>query len=104
MCYNLRFEICSRILRFVPEFCDFVPEFAILCQNLRFKICEDYRVTNYPMKYRDKKFYWSYQRDVVWPNDYLGPDSMTRWIIENQRILLTLGCMEYQRASEHMHI
>ena len=47
-----------------------------------FKICEDYRVPNDPMKYRDEKFYWTYQRGVHWPDDYIGPDSMTRWIIE----------------------
>ena len=47
-----------------------------------FKICEDYRVPNDPMRYRDKKFYWTYQRGVNWPNDYIGPDSMTQWIIE----------------------
>ena len=46
------------------------------------KICEDYGVPNDPMRYRDEKFYWTYQRDVGWPNDYIGPDSMTRWIIE----------------------
>ena len=46
------------------------------------KICEDYRVPNDPMRYRDEKFYWSYQRGVHWPDDYIGPDSMTRWIIE----------------------
>ena len=34
------------------------------------------------MRYRDKKFYWTYQRGVSWPNDYIGPDSMTWWIIE----------------------
>ena len=34
------------------------------------------------MKYRDEKFYWSYQRGVSWPDDYIGPDSMSRWIIE----------------------
>ena len=34
------------------------------------------------MKYRDKKFYWSYQCGVHWPDDYIGPDSMTQWIIE----------------------
>ena len=34
------------------------------------------------MKYRDKKFYWTYQHGVGWPNDYISPDSMTRWIIE----------------------
>ena len=47
-----------------------------------FKICEDYGVPKNPMKYQDEKFYWSYQRGVGWPDDYLGPDSMTRWIIE----------------------
>ena len=46
------------------------------------KICEDYRVPNDPMKYRDEKFYWTYQRSVCWPDDYIGPDTMTRWIIE----------------------
>ena len=39
---------------------------------------EFYRI----QRYRDKKFYWSYQCGVGWPDDYLGPDSMTRWIIE----------------------
>ena len=34
------------------------------------------------MRYRDEKFYWTYQRGVGWPDDYIGPDSMTRWIIE----------------------
>ena len=46
------------------------------------KICEDYRAPNDPMKYQDQKFYWTYQCGVGWPNDYIGPDSMTRWIIE----------------------
>ena len=47
-----------------------------------FKICEDYGVPNDPMRYRDEKFYWTYQCGVGWPDDYIGPDSMTRWIIE----------------------
>ena len=33
------------------------------------------------MKYLDEKFYWTYQRSVHWPDDYIDPDSMTRWII-----------------------
>ena len=49
-----------------------------------FKICEDCRFPNYPMRYRDEKFYWNYQRDVRWPDDYIGADSMTRWILEKQ--------------------
>ena len=47
-----------------------------------FKICEDYGVPNDPMKYWDEKFYWTYQHGVSWPNDYLGPDSMSHWIID----------------------
>ena len=46
-----------------------------------FKICEDYGVPNDPMRYRDEKFYWTYQCGIGWPDDYLGPDSMTQWII-----------------------
>ena len=46
------------------------------------KDCDDYRVPNDPMRYRDEKFYWTYQRGIRWPNDYIGPDSMTRSIIE----------------------
>ena len=34
------------------------------------------------MRYRDEKFYWTYQRGISWPDDYIGPDSMTWWIIE----------------------
>ena len=34
------------------------------------------------MRYRDEKFYWTYQCGVSWPDDYIGPDSMTQWIIE----------------------
>ena len=34
------------------------------------------------MRYRDEKLYWTYQRGVSWPDDYIGPVSMTRWIIE----------------------
>ena len=34
------------------------------------------------MKYWDEKFYWTYQCGVHWPDDYIGPDSMTWWILE----------------------
>ena len=34
------------------------------------------------MRYRDEKVYWSYQRGIGRPDDYLGPGSMTWWIIE----------------------
>ena len=63
------------------------------------KICEDYGVPNDPMRYRDEKFYWSYQRGVFRPDDYLGPDSMTRRIIETSVGFTDIGLL---RISENV--
>ena len=62
------------------------------------KICKDYRVPNDPMKYRDEKFYWTYQRGVRWPDDYLGPDSMTRWIIETSVGFTDVGLLRISES------
>ena len=56
-----------------------------------FKICEDYGVSNNPVKYQDEKFYWTYLRGVGWPNDYIGPDSMTQWITEKSQGFTDVG-------------
>ena len=69
-----------------------------------FKICEDYinpmryRDYNNPMRYRDEKFYWSYQRGIHWPDDYLGPDSMTRWIIETSVSFTDAGLLKISES------
>ena len=63
------------------------------------KICEDYRVPNDPMKYLDEKFYWTYQRGIHWPDDYIGLDSMTRWIIEKSVGFTHVGLL---RISENV--
>ena len=62
------------------------------------KICEDYGVPNDPMRYRDKKFYWTYQHGVGWPNDYIGPDSMTRWIIETSVGFTDVGLLRISES------
>ena len=62
-----------------------------------FKICEDYRVCNDPMKYQDEKFYWTYQHGIGWPDDYIGPDSMTWWILEKSMGFTDVG---FLRISE----
>ena len=59
-----------------------------------FKICEDYRVPNDPMRYRDEKFYCTYQRGI---GDYIGLDSMTRWIIKKSMGFTDVGLL---RVSE----
>ena len=63
-----------------------------------FKICEDYRVPNDPMRYRDKKFYWTYQRGIGWPDDYIGPDSMTPWIIEKSAGFTDVGLLRISES------
>ena len=62
------------------------------------KICEDYGVPNDPMKYQAQKFYWTYQWGVSWPNDYLGPDSMTRWIIEKSVGFTDIGLLRISES------
>ena len=62
------------------------------------KICEDYGVPNDPMRYRDEKFYWTYQRGIGWPDDYIGPDSMTRWIIEKSVGFTDVGLLRISES------
>ena len=63
-----------------------------------FKICEDYRVPNDPMKYQDEKFYWTYQRGVGWSDDYIGPNSMTWWIIETSVGFTDVGLLKISES------
>ena len=62
------------------------------------KLCKDYGVPNDPMRYRDEKFYWSYQRGIHWPDDYLGPDSMTQWIIETSVWFTDVGLLRISES------
>ena len=63
-----------------------------------FKICEDYRVPNDPMKYQDEKVYWTYQCSVHWPDDYVGLDSMTQWIIETSVGFTDVGLLRISES------
>ena len=50
------------------------------------------------MKYRDEKFYWTYQHGVHWPDDYIGPDSMTGWIIEGSDGFTDVGLLRISES------
>ena len=50
------------------------------------------------MRYRDEKFYWTYQRGIGWPNDYIGPDSMTQWIIEKSVGFTDVGLLRISES------
>ena len=50
------------------------------------------------MRYRDKKFYWTYQQGIGWPDDYIGPDSMTRWLIEKSVGFTDIGLLRISES------
>ena len=50
------------------------------------------------MRYRDEKFYWTYQHGVGWPDAYIGPDSMTRWIIETSVCFTDVGLLKISKS------
>ena len=50
------------------------------------------------MRYRDEKFYWTYQHGVHWPNDYIGPDSMAQWIIEASDGFTDVGLLKISES------
>ena len=57
------------------------------------------------MRYREEKFYWTYQRGVGWPDNYIGPDSITLWIIETSMGFTDIGLLrisESVRAYEYL--
>ena len=50
------------------------------------------------MRYRDEKFYWTYQCGIVWPDDYIGPDSMTHWTIEKLQSFIDVGLLRISES------
>ena len=50
------------------------------------------------MRHRAEKFYWTYQRGVSWPNDYIGLDSMTQWIIEKSVGFTDVGLLRISES------
>ena len=50
------------------------------------------------MRYRDEKFYWSYQSGIGWPDDYIGADSMTWWIIETSVGFTDVGLLRISES------
>ena len=95
--YHVR-RILKRLQTPLPHETGFNVADNLYTESEFFKICEDYRVPNDPMKYRDEKLYWTYQRGVHWPDDYLGPDSMTRWIIETSVGFTDVGLLKISES------
>ena len=63
-----------------------------------FKIYEDCGVPNDPLKYRDENFCSTYQCGIKWSDDYIGPDSMTHWIIEKSHGFTDVGLYRISKS------
>ena len=101
-----RFHIYYHVRRILKRLQTPLPHETILntddnpyTESEIFKICEDYRVPNDPMKYWDEKFYWTYQHGVHWPDDYLDPDSTTHWIIEKSVGFTDVGLLRISEST-----
>ena len=79
-CFNMYYQVRRSLKKLqvpLPDETSFNAADNPYTESEFLKICEDYGVHNDPMKDRDEKFYWTYQHGVGWPDDYIGPDSMT---------------------------
>ena len=45
-----------------------------------------------------KDFFFTFQCSVVWPNDYISPDSMTCWIIEKSVGFTDVGLLRISES------
>ena len=63
-----------------------------------FKLCMDCKVPHDSMKYKDEKFYWTYQQGVKWLDDYIGPHSMTCWIINKSQGFTDVGLLRISES------
>ena len=95
--YHVR-RICKKLQVPLPHEAGFNAADNPYTNEEIFKICEDYGVPHNPMKYRDEKFYWAYQHCVGWPDDYIGPDSMTHWIIEKSQGFTDVGLLRISES------
>ena len=91
-------QVLKRLQTPLPHETGFNMADNLYTESEFFKICEDYGVPNNPMRYRDEKFYWTYQRGVHWPDYYIGLDSMTQWIIEKSVGFTDVGLLKISES------
>ena len=60
-----------------------------------FKLCEDYGAPHDLMRYQNNKFFGTHQHGS-W-SDYIGADSVTRWIIKKSQGYTDVGLFSHIR-------
>ena len=97
MYYHVR-RVLRRLQVLLPHESSFNASENAYTSEEFFKICEDYGVPHDPMMYRNEKFYWIYQRGIGWPDNYIGPDLMTHWIIEKSQGFTDVGLLRISES------
>ena len=46
----------------------------------------------------EEQFYWTYQRGIHLPDDYVGPDSMTQWVLEKSDGFTDVGLLRISES------
>ena len=95
--YHMR-QVLKRLQTPLPQETSFNAANNLHTESEFLKICQDYGVPNDPMRYRDETFYWTYQRGIGWPDDYIGPDSMTQWITETSVGFTDIGLLRISES------
>ena len=97
MYYHLR-QVLKRLQVSLPHPAGFNAADNPYTNEDFFEICEDYEFPHNPMRKRDEKFYWTYQRGVKWPDDYIGADSTMHWIIEKSQGFTDVGLLRISES------
>ena len=95
--YHVR-RILKKLQTPLPHETGFNAADNLYTESEFFKICEDYGVPNDPIRCRDEEFYWTYQSGIGCPDDYIGSDSMTWWILEKSVGFTDVGLLRISES------
>ena len=93
--YHIR-RVLKRLQAVLPHEDNFNPADNPYTEKEFFNLCHEYNVPNDPIRYRFEKFFGSYQTGG-W-DDYINPNSMTRWIIQTSNGFTDIGLVKISES------
>ena len=93
--YHIR-RILKRLQVVLPHEANFNISDNPYTESEFYNLCHEYNVPNDPMRYRFEKFFGSYQTGG-W-DDYINPNSMTRWIIQTSNGFTDIGLVKISES------
>ena len=93
--YHIR-RILKRLQVVLPHEANFNVSDNPYTESEFYNLCHEYNVPSDPMRYRFEKFFGSYQTGG-W-DDYINPNSMTRWIIQTSNGFTDIGLVKISES------